>query len=75
MTHNAVGEVDIIEVYEFETLVWKREEKPVEILDEVEKKYLIIDQRKLKPKSILEKENRLQGRLYQFKKTKGTLFS
>jgi len=28
---------DIIEVYEFETLVWKREEQ---ILDEVEKKYL-----------------------------------
>ena len=34
------SDLDIMEVYEFETLVWKREEKPVEILDEVEKKWL-----------------------------------
>lgn len=31
---------EVIEVWEFDKLVWKREEKPVEILDKVEKKYL-----------------------------------
>lgn len=37
---NCSEEHDIIEIYEFDKLVWKREEKPVEILDEVEKKWL-----------------------------------
>jgi hypothetical protein len=32
--------LDIMEVWEFDKLVWKREEKLVEILDEVEKKWL-----------------------------------
>ena len=32
--------LDIMEVWEFDKLVWKREEKPVEILDEVEKRWL-----------------------------------
>ena len=31
LTHNADGKADIMEVWEFETLVWKREEKPVEV--------------------------------------------
>ena len=35
LTYSYKNDLDIIEVYEFETLVWKRE-----ILDEVEKKYL-----------------------------------
>ena len=32
--------LDIMEVWEFDKLVWKREEKPVEILDKEEKKWL-----------------------------------
>lgn len=72
---------DIIEVYEFETLVWKREEKPVEILDEIEKKYLsdVIRPKEIKTQveHIRKRESQLHGWqdiVIQFKKMKGTLY-
>ncbi len=40
LTHEINPLRDIVEVYEFDKLIWKREEKPVEILDEVEKRWL-----------------------------------
>ncbi len=72
---------DIIEVYEYDKLVWKRKEKPVEILDEVEKKYLsdVIRPKEIKTQveHIRKRENQLQGWqdiVIQFKKNKGTLY-
>lgn len=40
LTHSYGAHLDIMEVWEFDKLVWKREEKPVEILDKEEKKWL-----------------------------------